>query len=166
MVDGSIWTAIGTILSIIGAVISIYMAHRAYKHASEAKRYRNEVQSKHGIINLQTLYSESASVKKECAKLATPAESKHARGVDYQKVVDGLREYVTQVNENSHYFDKPDEINDKTSEMLKKLSEFAQEGQQDKKNDIGDMIYKDMMKLTSLIKRALDMSVLSSSSDM
>lgn len=88
------WTVAGTVLSGLGAFISVWQARKA-------KRYRDEILADRVRMALIEMSGSLKAARDECKKIKTPV-GKPMRGIDTSKVIGLIQACAEKLRENGH----------------------------------------------------------------
>lgn len=150
---------VGSVASIIGAIIAFREAVKAKNSAETAIAVKNSISSEQRKISLSKLLTETKKGMGVSIKLTTPANpSVKIRGLDYQSSIQHLREFIDTLKENAHYIKTENQksilVNYQFIET--QLVKLANENDQQKKYEIGNDIHKSMGDIIRTIKPELD----------
>lgn len=154
-----ILTIVGTIASIIGAIIALIEARKAKSFAEYAETIRDSIALEQNKISISKLLTETKNIMSISIKMTTSATpDKRITGLNYQKSIEEIRKYIDILKENNHYVSPEEskliEIQYKKIEIF--LVELAIESEQVKKYEIGNSIHNSMGEILKKIKPELD----------
>jgi len=135
------------VLTAIGTIITIWQA-------SKAKSYRDEILEDRQKLSLIELKSSLKHVRSECKKITTPV-NKPFRGVDTQKVIDELQDFLDKMKENTHKI-KLDKFQKSIISIEVFIQNFKDESDPNERNKIGDKLFKELSDLGGLIAENID----------
>lgn len=138
---------IGLILTAIGTLITIWQA-------TKAKSYRDEIVEDRKKLSLIDLKSSLIQIRSECRKISTPV-NKPLRGVNPQKIIDELQDFVVKMKENEHKINLQ-EFSESITTMEKYISDYKNENDEEIRSNIGDMLFQELSDLGGLIAKDID----------
>ena len=141
---------IALLLTAMGTIVTIWQA-------SKAKSYRDEILEDRQKLSLIELKSSLKQVRSECKKITTPVD-KPFRGVDIQKVIDELQDFLDKMKENTHKI-KLDKFQKSINSIETFIQNFKNESDPNKRNKIGDKLFKELSDLGGLIAENIDKKV-------
>lgn len=151
-------TWIGTIVSIIGAVIAIWQACRAKSAAKRAEEMRNEIAGKHAHSELSVLDGLLAAACKAMDKYGPGRNPNTLRGTKPDSDADAVRAFTAALDRHSALltkaFGKP--CNDVRDRVNGLLDEFAAAPSVVERLPKGSEIYQEITIFSGNIKQAID----------
>lgn len=152
---------IGTGVSIYAACFAVKEAKKAKESANKAELMKKAIEREQNKISISKIFTETKSSMLVSIKLATSATpDKKIRGLDYQKSIDTIRQYVDTLKENYHYLpeEKVTLVENEYKKIELELVALAKESDQTIKYEIGDRIHSTMGEIMKIIKPELDIS--------
>jgi hypothetical protein len=141
------WTIGGTLLSALGAAISIWQAYKA-------KRYRDEILADRIRLALIDMASSAKHVREECKKITTPV-NKPMRGVDPDRVIAAIQDCAEKLNENGHRFAVP-EVEKMASQLNTHIIAYKSNSDAANRRQTADRIYDILNELVAYLARRID----------
>ena len=142
--------AIAMIVTTIGTGVTVWQAYKA-------KSYRDDILEDRQKISLIELKSSLKQARTECQKITTPV-SKPFRGVDIQRVIDELQNFLDKLKENIHKI-KLKRFQESINTIEKYILAFKNENEQSKRDKIGDDLLKELSDLGGFIAENIDKKV-------
>jgi len=144
-------------VSIVGAVLSAIGAGVAIHQALKVKKYRDEILHDRLKILLFEVMGIAKKAREECRKIVTPV-GKPVRGVDYQSVVNSIRDCIDKIRDNNHKF-SVEELSQNISQVDKLINQYAKESEESQRHTLGDQMYKCIGDIISCLTEEIDRQV-------
>jgi len=152
-------TVIGTIASLIGAIIAYRQAAEAKKSANEAESIKNQIISHRTTSELSQLQTRCRKAQNAMAKYGPAASSSSLQGVDKENDAKEVQEFILLVKEHRGYFgpmsrNQADILCDKTNRLL---NDFSEEMDYLKQKELGTKILLHINEFAAVIKKLVDL---------
>jgi len=145
---------LGVALTAVGTSITIWQAHKAKMSASFAKTYRDEVAKDRGKMALIELLPNTKRVREECRKIIRPVSERSMRGVDPQKVINNIQNFIEQFEEISCRL-RVNEFDKSVSNLKSRVSDYRLETDSEKRFLFAEDIYNEVNNIASLLAKQI-----------
>lgn len=149
---------LGVILTAIGTCVTIWQACKAKKAANLAKTYRDEVARDRCKMALIELLPNTKRVREECRKIMKPASGKPMRGVDPQIIINKIQDFIEEFEEISCRL-RVNEFDSSISILKKRVSDYRQEIDSEKRYLIAEGIYEELNNIVSLLAKQVNSEI-------
>lgn len=151
-------TIIGSIASIIGAIISLFQASRSKNSAEEAEKVKNHLISHRVSNELVTIQASCKQAVTSMEKYGPAATSSSLQGVNHQRDAKDVQDFLQAIAENREHFEHGTE-NDADrmcTELNPVLDQFSQAQTAVQLKEEGKKIYLSLLNFLSIMKRSID----------
>lgn len=149
---------IGTIASIVGAIISLWQAKKSKKSAVEASQVRSQLLHHRKTSELAQLLAICRKVQKTMVKYGPASTKTSLQGIMPENDAKEVQEFILLLKENRSYFQKK-QTNDADTfceNMNSLISGFVQSDDKENLREIGIDILLKINSMLSIIRKKLD----------
>lgn len=156
IMEGLTW--IGTVVSIIGAGISIWQAIKSKSAATEACRIRSLLIDHRETSELSQIQASCRKAQKSMEKYGPGSVADNLHGISPANDARDVQEFVLYLREQRDHFGRnpPNEVDNLCDLLLPLLDEFAQAADPMMLRDKGKQIVIHLSGFSSVIKLRLD----------
>ena len=156
------WTIVGTIASLIGAIIAIWQASKAKSAASEAERVKEQIIDHRQTYELSNIQISCKKAQKIMAKYGPASSTNSLSGIDSEDDAKEVQEFLLLVTEHRDYFKhklKP-ELWNEADALCNKIhpiiNELVDDSESKAVKERGTKILLELNKFSSIIKNLID----------
>lgn len=153
-----IYTIIGTIASILGALISIFEAFRSKRYANEIKKIRDSIVLKRETIEVSNIHQETKSILDRISRIGPSSNFQTLRGIRLNEITSHLEKFILLLIEQRNHFNISSEnIAITTSDQLKPLLEELSKAKEPKEiQEKGKQVYYTILTFLPFAKELVD----------
>lgn len=153
----TLFTIIGTIATIAGAIISLWQAKVSQNAAKDARKIRSELIDYRKTSELAQIQATCRKAQKSMEKYGPGSTPSSLIGVSPEKDAQDVQEFVLLLMENRAYFGNrtPNDADDFCENATHLLDRFVQ-AQDAEVREFGSQILLSISNMASVIKKLLD----------